>query len=105
MGGLPLCRCVGLFLLDGDGQLLYILLDRHKEDLLCKENKGNETIEAEGRIRITFTNRAAGKTLHTMFPKKSAANKSLKLVPSCRKLRFSSSGLGNKVHYHWAIDA
>lgn len=65
-------------------------------DLLCKENKGNETIEAEGRIRITFTNRAAGKTLHTMFPKKSAANKSLKLVPSCRKLRFSSSVLGNE---------
>lgn len=65
-------------------------------------NKGNETIETEGRIRITFTNRAAGKTLHTMFPKKSA-NKSFKLVPSCRKLRFSL-GLGNEVHYHWAID-
>lgn len=29
-------------------------------------NKGNETIEAEGRIRIIFTNRAAGKTLHTV---------------------------------------
>lgn len=104
MGGLPLCRCVGLFLQDGDGRLLHILLDGHKEDLLCKENKGNETIEAEGRIRDTFTNRAPGKTLHTMFPKKSA-NKSLKLVPSCRKLRLSSLELGNEVHYHGAIDA
>lgn len=48
--------------------------------ITSKENKGNgETIEAEGRIKITFTNRAAEKTPHSMFPTTSAA-KSLKLV-------------------------
>lgn len=64
----PLCRCVGLFLLDGNRWSLYhILLDGHKERVLCKENKDNdESIEAEGRIRITFTNRAAEKTPHTV---------------------------------------
>lgn len=37
-------------------------------------NKGNETIEAEGRIRITFTNRALGRPYTLCSPKSQLIN-------------------------------